>query len=168
MVQSERVRFVKAIETALPPLVTDPDKVQQVIMNLLSNAVKFTAEGTIRIIARHHDGVMTIAVTDTGIGISAEAIEHIFEEFLQVDSSTTRQYGGTGLGLSISRRLAQLLGGDITVQSTVGVGSTFTVTLPLHDDARDVGTHVDVTPSPQNLLNSPEPDKVILDLHHFW
>ena len=89
-------------------------------MNLLSNAVKFTTEGTITITARHHDGEITIAVADTGIGIPAEALEHIFEEFRQVDSSTTRQYGGTGLGLSISRRLARLLGGDITVQSTVG------------------------------------------------
>ena len=116
----------------LPLLSTDQDKVQQILMNLLSNAVKFTPAGSITITAQQHDGEITIAVADTGIGIPAEALEHIFEEFRQVDSSTTRQYGGTGLGLSISRRLAQLLGGDITVQSTVGVGSTFTVTLPLH------------------------------------
>jgi PAS domain S-box-containing protein len=135
MVQSERVRVVKEIDAALPPLATDQDKVQQILMNLLSNAVKFTTAGTITITARHCGGEITMVVTDTGIGIPTAALEHIFEEFRQVDSSTTRQYGGTGLGLSISRRLAQLLGGDITVQSADGVGSTFTVTLPLHYDA---------------------------------
>src|SRR5262249_33556702 len=131
MVPSERLRLVKEIEAGLPLLATDEDKVKRILMNLLSNAVKFTREGTITITARHSNGEMTIAVTDTGIGIPAEALEYIFEEFRQAYSSTTRQYGGTGLGLSISRRLAQLLGGDITVQSTDGVGSTFTVTLPL-------------------------------------
>src|SRR5215471_16144989 len=121
MVQSERIRLVQEIDAGLPLLTTDRDKVQQILMNLLSNAVKFTTAGTITIIARYYDGEITVAVTDTGIGIPAAALEHIFEEFRQVDSSTTRQYGGTGLGLSISRRLAQLLGGDITVQSAVGV-----------------------------------------------
>ena len=162
MVQSERIRFVKKIDAALPLLATDQDKVQQILMNLLSNAVKFTTAGTITITARHHDGEITIAVADTGIGIPAEALEHIFEEFRQVDSSTTRQYGGTGLGLSISRRLAQLLGGDIMVQSTEEVGSTFTVTLPLHYDAPCLVTRAAITPSHAELLTQQEPDKVIL------
>jgi PAS domain S-box-containing protein len=162
MVQHERIRLVKEIDAALPPLVTDQDKVQQILMNLLSNAVKFTTAGTITITARHHDEEITIAVADTGIGIPAEALEHIFEEFRQVDSSTTRQYGGTGLGLSISRRLAQLLGGDITVQSTDGVGSTFTVTLPLHYDAAALGTRVATIPSREESFSPPESDKIIL------
>jgi signal transduction histidine kinase len=110
-------------------LSTDQDKVKQILMNLLSNAVKFTTAGSITITARHQDGQVMVAVADTGIGIPAAALEHIFEEFRQVDSGI-HTYGGTGLGLSISRRLAALLGGDITVQSTVGVGSTFTLTLP--------------------------------------
>jgi PAS domain S-box-containing protein len=162
MVQNERIRFVKEIEAALPLLTTDQDKVKQILVNLLSNAVKFTTEGTITITARHYDGEITIAVIDTGIGIPAEALEHIFAEFRQVDNSTTRQYGGTGLGLSISRRLAQLLGGDIIVQSTFGVGSTFTVTLPLHYDATPLGTRVATIPSREESLSPPESDKIIL------
>jgi PAS domain S-box-containing protein len=162
MVQSERIRLVKEIEAGFPLLTTDQNKVKQMLMNLLSNAVKFTTEGTITIAARHHDGALTIAVTDTGIGIPAEALEHIFEEFRQADSSTTRQYGGTGLGLSISRRLAQLLGGDITVQSTDGVGSTFTVTLPLHYDAAPLVTRAAPIPAPDELSHQREPEKVIV------
>jgi PAS domain S-box-containing protein len=162
MVQSERIRLVKEIEAGLPLLTTDQDKVKQILMNLLSNAVKFTTEGAITITARHYDGEITIAVTDTGIGIPTEALEHIFAEFRQVDSSTTRQYGGTGLGLSISRRLAQLLGGDITVQSAFGVGSTFTMTLPLHYDAAPLVTRVATLPSREESLSPPESDKIIL------
>jgi PAS domain S-box-containing protein len=162
MVRSERIHVVKELEAGLPLLATDQDKVRQILMNLLGNAVKFTTAGTITITARHHDGAITMAVTDTGIGIPAEALEHIFEEFRQVDSSTTRQYGGTGLGLSISRRLAQLLGGDITVQSAVGVGSTFTVTLPLHYNGAPVGTRVATIPSHEESISSSESDKIIL------
>jgi len=162
MVQSERIRLVKEIEADLPLLVTDKNKIKQIVMNLLSNAVKFTTEGAITITARHYDGEVTIAVTDTGIGIPAEALEHIFEEFRQVDSRTTRPYSGTGLGLSISRRLAQLLGGDITVQSTFGVGSTFTVTLPLHYDAAPLVTRVATIPSREESISPSESDKIIL------
>jgi signal transduction histidine kinase len=111
-------------------LYTDRDKVKQILMNLLSNAVKFTHTGTITLTARFHKGTIAIAVADTGIGIPETALAHIFEEFRQVDSSTTREYGGTGLGLAISLQFARFMGGDITVQSTVGVGSTFTMTLP--------------------------------------
>jgi signal transduction histidine kinase len=129
LVKAEQIRLVKQCEPALPLLSTDQDKVKQILMNLLSNAVKFTTAGSITITARHQDGQITVAVADTGIGIPTAALEHIFEEFRQVDSGM-HTYGGTGLGLSISRRLAILLGGDITVQSTVGVGSTFTLILP--------------------------------------
>jgi PAS domain S-box-containing protein len=162
IVQSKPIQFVKEVDPTLPLLYTDQIKVQQILVNLLSNAVKFTASGTVTIRARYQDEQLTIAVSDTGIGIPAEVLAHIFTEFRQVDSSSTRQYGGTGLGLSISRRLAQLLGGDITVQSVVGAGSTFTFTLPLRDDSTTTAINLDVIPLPPERPDPRAPDKIIL------
>ena len=122
MVRSGRVQLLKEIEPGLPTLFSDQDKLRQILFNLLSNAAKFTEAGAITVAARRRGDELVIAVADTGIGIPADQLELVFEEFRQVDSSSTRQYGGTGLGLSISRRLAQLLGGDITLASTPGVG----------------------------------------------
>lgn len=130
MASNKELRLVKEVETDLPTLFADKIKLEQILTNLLGNAVKFTEEGTITLTARRRDGEVAIAVADTGIGMPEEALELIFEEFRQVDSTTAREYGGTGLGLSISRHLARLMGGDITVESTVGVGSTFTVRIP--------------------------------------
>ena len=121
----------KNMQADLPTVYSDQDKVKQVLLNLLSNAAKFTHEGSITVRARRAENVMVIDVTDTGIGISPEAQAKVFEEFQQADSSTTRKYGGTGLGLSISRHLARLLGGDITLTSEPGKGSTFTLTFLL-------------------------------------
>ncbi|HEX9102869.1 MAG TPA: ATP-binding protein, partial [Polyangia bacterium] len=116
---------------------TDAAKVQQIVTNLVSNAIKFTDRGWVKIeVAGTRDGGCTIAVRDTGIGIRKEDQQLIFEEFRQVDGSSTRKYSGTGLGLAIARRFAHLLGGTITVESTVGVGSTFTLTLPPEPRAR--------------------------------
>jgi signal transduction histidine kinase/CheY-like chemotaxis protein len=130
LLRSERQHFVKALADDLPPLYTDEDKLKQILINLLSNAIKFTEVGSITVSARALDGQVEIAVADTGIGIPEDALALIFEEFRQADSSTTRRYGGTGLGLSICRHFTWLLGGDITVTSSVGAGSTFTVTIP--------------------------------------
>jgi signal transduction histidine kinase/HAMP domain-containing protein len=127
-------------------IVTDPQRFRQVLKNLLANAFKFTARGEVRVrIAMAHNGwtsesqtlnaakdVLSIAVRDTGIGIGFEEQQRVFEAFAQGDGSTARQYGGTGLGLSISRELVTLLGGEITLTSTLGRGSTFTVYLPLN------------------------------------
>ena len=131
MVKSGRVQLIKEIEPGLPPLFSDQDKLRQILFNLLSNAAKFTEAGNITLTARQSGEAIAIAVADTGIGIPPDQVELVFEEFRQADSSSTRQYGGTGLGLSISRRLAQLMGGDITLASTPGVGSNFTLTLPV-------------------------------------
>lgn len=113
---------------------TDPIRLRQILINLVGNAIKFTELGSVRVIVRtvtSGDGKLqlTFDVVDTGIGIPPEQLEEIFEPFHQVDGSASRRHGGTGLGLTISRRLAQMLGGDITVQSTVGRGSTFTLTI---------------------------------------
>jgi PAS domain S-box-containing protein len=127
---------VKVVSDLAPSLVlvySDQDKIKQILLNLLSNAAKFTHEGQIEVKAQleARADTLLISVSDTGIGISQEAMSRLFGEFQQADSSTTRKYGGTGLGLAISRKLARLLGGDLTASSTPGLGSTFTLTLPV-------------------------------------
>jgi signal transduction histidine kinase len=111
---------------------TDRTKIKQILLNLLSNAVKFTAEGSVVLRARSLDGGerFRVEVEDTGIGIDQADMETIFDDFRQVDQSSTRQYGGTGLGLSITRKLVTLLGGHIGVDSRYGEGSTFSIELP--------------------------------------
>ena len=108
----------------------DRGKVRQVLMSLLSNAVKFTSRGGIELQAELEDGQAVFRVSDTGPGIRPEHIEDIFDPFWQAEQATTRTQGGAGLGLSLARRLARLLGGDISVESTLGKGSTFTVRVP--------------------------------------
>jgi len=132
MLKSGRVKLVKEIAPDLPPLNTDRDKLKQVVLNLLSNAAKFTEKGEIKVSASRENESMKLIVSDTGIGMKREALDYIFEEFRQVDMSTTRKYGGTGLGLAIVKKLVNLLGGDISVESEVGKGSKFTITLPIN------------------------------------
>ena len=112
----------------------DQMRLRQALLNLMSNANKFTEKGTITIDACHRQqndrDWITLAVTDTGIGMTPEQIGKLFQEFAQAEASTTRKYGGTGLGLAISRRFCQMMGGDITVESETGRGSTFTIRVP--------------------------------------
>jgi signal transduction histidine kinase len=112
----------------------DQMRLQQALLNLMSNANKFTDHGTITIDARQQQegrrDWVTISVGDTGIGMTAEQMGKLFQEFSQADASTSRKYGGTGLGLAISKRFCQMMGGDITVESEPGRGSTFTIRLP--------------------------------------
>jgi signal transduction histidine kinase len=127
------VPVVLDTDSDLPLVRSDRHKVKQIILNLVSNALKFTHAGAVTLRARRSEteAAVAIAVADTGIGIPAADQERIFDDFLQLDNSPTRPYGGTGLGLSICRRLAQMIGARLTVQSRVGHGSTFTVTLPI-------------------------------------
>ncbi|MDR6765000.1 PAS domain S-box-containing protein [Acidovorax delafieldii] len=114
-----------------PYLRGDALRLQQVLLNLLGNALKFTERGHVLLRLDYHDGTLVMEVEDTGIGIAAQHLERIFDPFAQADASTTRQFGGTGLGTTISRQLVELMGGSISVRSTLGVGTTFTVCVPL-------------------------------------
>ncbi len=156
------------VDPGLPRTIeTDPRRVQQVLKNLLSNAFKFTDKG--KVVLRVHpvtegwrrsnqllneaDQVIAFSVADTGIGIPSEQQQIIFEAFQQADGSTSRRYGGTGLGLSISREIARLLGADLTVESSPGHGSTFTLYLPRvcvlsQDETRPGGLPIPATPAP--------------------
>jgi CheY-like chemotaxis protein/anti-sigma regulatory factor (Ser/Thr protein kinase) len=109
----------------------DPTRVRQILYNLVSNAVKFTAAGEVTVKVTFRSPNMVFEVADTGPGIPADRLDALFQKFVQADTSTTRRYGGSGLGLSICRQLSQMMGGKIEVRSTVGVGSIFTVRLPL-------------------------------------
>ncbi len=121
--------------TPIPEQITsDPTRIKQILVNLTGNAIKFTEKGSVRLVARSHvdssdQMTMSFDVIDTGLGMSDEQISGLFRAFVQADTSTTRRFGGTGLGLLISKRLAEMLGGDITVESRPGEGSCFKVTL---------------------------------------
>ncbi len=131
LLRNGNVKLVTEIAPDIPPMRTDRDKLKQCVLNLLGNAVKFTEKGEIKVAARRDDGLLKLTVSDTGIGMSEEALKYIFDEFRQADMSSTRKYGGTGLGLAIVKKFISLMGGDIVVESTVGKGSKFTITLPM-------------------------------------
>jgi signal transduction histidine kinase len=119
--------------TELPQVIADSHRIRQIALNLVSNALKFTEHGgiVIRCVPLEGYDMLRVSVYDTGIGISPAALKYIFEAFRQADGSTTRRFGGTGLGLTIARKLVELQGGEVAVESTVGQGSTFSFTLPI-------------------------------------
>ncbi|MDQ3945845.1 MAG: response regulator [Actinomycetota bacterium] len=134
-VESKGNRLQVLTAEGLGEMHADLTKVRQTLLNLVSNAAKFTEDGTVTVSARREDGAeggdaIVFEVTDTGIGIAPEHMDRLFQAFSQAESSTTRRFGGTGLGLAISRSFCQMMGGDITVASEEGQGSTFTVRLP--------------------------------------
>ena len=125
-----------AVAESMPIGRGDERRIAQVLLNLVGNAIKFTEEGEVRVAAGMSDGMLQVAVTDTGPGIPQEEQARIFEEFHQVDSSNTKKKAGTGLGLAIAKRIVELHGGRISVQSELGRGSTFTVDLPVKVEQR--------------------------------
>jgi signal transduction histidine kinase/CheY-like chemotaxis protein len=158
LADKNRNRVVVECPEDLGTMRADATRVRQALLNLASNAGKFTERGlvTIAVARRRDDGRdwITFAVSDTGIGMTADQMAKLFEEFTQADASTTRKYGGTGLGLAISRRFCRMMGGDITVESTPGQGSIFTIRLPAEvkaaedGDARRTSRPVSDTPRP--------------------
>lgn len=132
LVKQKNLVLRQEIDDDLPMMKTDILKVKQIIVNLLSNAVKFTEHGEIVLsIKQPKKGILSFSVKDSGIGIDEKNLHLVFEEFHQIDSSHSRKYKGTGLGLPISKRLARMLGGDLTVESMIGKGSTFTLMVPV-------------------------------------
>ena len=130
MLMGKDVKLLQDVEPDLPVLNTDTLKIKQILLNLLSNAAKFTEHGAITVVARKQNSMISIAVKDDGIGIEPKNLSRVFEEFQQIDSSNSRKYKGTGLGLAIAKKYAILLGGNLTVQSEFGKGSTFTLVVP--------------------------------------
>src|SRR5262249_32734117 len=132
--REEQERLIIEAQDSVGVLNADSMRLKQILLNLLSNACKFTKEGEValrvRKVADSRDWV-ELAVADTGIGMTAEQQAKLFQDFSQADSLTARRYGGTGLGLAISRKLARMMGGDVTVTSEPDKGSVFTVRLPV-------------------------------------
>jgi signal transduction histidine kinase len=132
ILQSESVSLIFEEPREVPSIFTDDKKLSQILRNFISNALKFTQQGEVRVAAAvGPHGRVTFSVADTGIGIAPEHLGALFRDFVQVDAPIQKRLRGTGLGLSLSRKLALLLGGDVSAQSVVGVGSTFSVTVPI-------------------------------------
>jgi len=130
LAEQKKLPLEVALDPAIGPFVGDARRVEQIVMNLVHNAVKFTESGRVTIAAHPQAGGVNIVVSDTGVGIRPENLARIFGPFIQIDNGLSRKHEGTGLGLSISRKLAEKMGGSITVESRYGEGSTFTVFLP--------------------------------------
>ncbi|HEX4000260.1 MAG TPA: ATP-binding protein [Pirellulales bacterium] len=151
---SDAVSLVFEEPVGLPRVYTDDKKLSQILRNFISNALKFTPQGEVRVTAkRGADETVVFAVADTGIGIALEHQSAIFDDFVQVDSPIQKRFRGTGLGLSLSKKLAQLLNGTIEVKSEPGVGSTFSIILPLAFSAEQPTTK-GTTEEPQQRANT--------------
>jgi len=132
MLKDGRVRIITEVAPSISIVRNDRDKLKQILLNLLSNAAKFTEQGEIRVSAWQENGTLKLAVSDTGIGMKREALDQVFEEFRQAESTTASKYGGTGLGLAIVKKFITLMGGEIRVESELGKGSKFTITRPMN------------------------------------
>jgi len=130
-VAKKDLQLINAVALDLPPAQADENRLQQILYNLVGNAIKFTESGRVEISAKVINNHLELCISDTGIGIAKDKLDRIFESFEQAEGSTARDYGGTGLGLAVTKRLIQLHGGEIWVESTLGVGSQFFVKLPI-------------------------------------
>ena len=165
--QRNNNRLSVRYDERLGDMVADPARVRQIVLNLLSNACKFTENGEITIDAlrelRGGRDWLRLSVADTGIGMTDEQMSRLFREFSQADASTTRKYGGTGLGLAISRRLCNHMGGDISVESTPGRGSTFTISLPMSPDISANGNTRRLQPAQSSMAQTGSNTVLVVD-----
>lgn len=141
LIGDKQIQLINKISPDLPLVIADENRVQQILFNLVGNAIKFTESGTVEVKAKVNEQYLSIAVTDTGIGIPTSKLDRIFQPFEQANGSISRQYGGTGLGLAVTKQLVELHQGKIEVRSVLGEGSRFVFTLPL---ATEVGEKEDI------------------------
>ncbi|MDM8558847.1 ATP-binding protein [Candidatus Parabeggiatoa sp. HSG14] len=134
LLNNKEIKLINTIPLDLPPAYADENRVQQILHNLIGNAIKFTDLGTIKVSAKVLDKELVIIISDTGIGIAKDKRSRIFEAFEQAEGSTARIYGGTGLGLAITKQLVELHGGQVWFESTIGIGSQFSFTLPISEE----------------------------------
>ena len=148
MAAAKSLKFVIQLLDEDQSIQTDGTKFRQMLVNLLSNGIKFTEKGEVQLGCSVTNGILEVSIADTGVGIAAENIEYVFEPFWQAEQTATRKTGGTGLGLSVTRKLARLLGGDVTVASRVGAGTTFLLTLPMKAPAGETVRRRDTPTTP--------------------
>jgi signal transduction histidine kinase/BarA-like signal transduction histidine kinase len=154
LIKGKELTLVNEIDSSLTLVSADENRVQQILYNLIGNAIKFTEKGKVSVSAETGGNMVMVSVEDTGIGIAEDKFDRIFESFEQADGSTAREYGGTGLGLSITKKIVELHGGTVSVESRLGKGSKFTFTLPTSDVKRE-------------YLDAPEIPKTIIDMEDF-
>ncbi|MEO8612154.1 MAG: CHASE domain-containing protein [Chloroflexota bacterium] len=155
LLKDKPVQIRQEFDDTLPRVWADPNRLRQICLNLMSNAIKFTTSGSVTLTAREEGDFVRISVIDTGIGIPEEALATIFNRFEQAQHDTDQQYGGTGLGLNISKQLCMMQGGELTVQSVVGQGSTFSFTIPVLSRGEQVFLPiVDVVDNPNKRAKS--------------
>lgn len=165
LIEKNKIRIKVEVDDGSLLPVADPEKLLHILLNLLGNAIKFSANGQVTIQAVHQHNRITICVADTGIGISSEQQQHIFDPFKQADSSTTRKFQGSGLGLSITRQLCELMGGSIRVESELGKGATFIVDIPLpiqYLQAADANAVVDADVDDNEIPVDPNGKQIVM------
>jgi signal transduction histidine kinase len=154
MAAAKNIDFIIELLEEDQAIQTDGTKLRQMLVNLLSNGIKFTDKGEVRVRCTASNGILVVSIADTGLGIPPENIEEVFEAFWQAEQTATRKTGGTGLGLSVTRKLARLLGGDVTVASRVGMGTTFLLTLPMKAPAGEPVRRRDTPTTPTHPVPS--------------
>lgn len=154
MASDKKLTFVVDLLDEDQAIQTDGTKLRQMLVNLLSNGIKFTDKGEVRLGCAVDNGTLEVRIADTGVGIAAENIEDVFEPFWQAEQTATRKTGGTGLGLSVTRKLARLLGGDVTVASKMGAGTTFLLTLPMKAPVGETVRRRDTPTTPTSQLKA--------------